>query len=118
MSNIALDKEAQWPDVEVTSELEKIVIYSNILTTIKCLIKVPSKLYFVIYSALFVVDGGCSNWSNWTECSLTCGGGTREKHRTCDNPEPQNGGKDCDGLGESVTENCNLDPCPGKPLNK
>lgn len=36
------------------------------------------------------VDGG---WTDWSSCHCPGGFETRE----CSNPEPQNGGKDCDG---------------------
>ncbi|EDO41039.1 predicted protein, partial [Nematostella vectensis] len=59
------------------------------------------------------VNGGYSAWSKWTECSVTCGGGTRQRERSCTNPEPSNGGRDCLHLGESEeTEACNKDACP------
>jgi len=49
------------------------------------------------------VDG---DWSTWSECSATCGGGTQS--RSCNNPVPSNGGKDCVGEG---TRACNTDDC-------
>lgn len=50
------------------------------------------------------VDG---NWGAWTfgPCSVTCGYGSRTKTRSCDNPAPAHGGKDCSGK-DSDTESC------------
>eukprot|EP00105_Crassostrea_gigas_P005928 XP_011419685.1 PREDICTED: coadhesin isoform X2 [Crassostrea gigas] len=57
------------------------------------------------------VDGNFSDWGAWTMCSVTCGGGTRMRSRTCTNPSPQFGGKECsDESGQS--ENCNNISCP------
>jgi hypothetical protein len=55
------------------------------------------------------VNGGYSQWSN---CSATCGGGTQT--RTCTNPTPANGGADCSTLGPS-SQACNTQACP-KPV--
>nr|KAI8748409.1 A disintegrin and metalloproteinase with thrombospondin motifs 12 [Biomphalaria glabrata] len=57
------------------------------------------------------VDGGWSAWpTHWSECSRTCGGGIRTKVRTCDNPKPRFGGKECEG--ESIKTNlCNVKAC-------
>ena len=58
----------------------------------------------------FVVDGVWKEWTTWSECSLTCGGGERRRSRSC--IPPLHGGKDCDGPSMNV-EACNEQPCPG-----
>ena len=57
------------------------------------------------------VDGGLTEWSEFGACDKTCGGGVQKRTRTCSNPAPANGGKNCDGLLEE-TRACNSDPCP------
>ena len=56
------------------------------------------------------------DFSDWTTCSVSCGGGSHMRTRVCDSPAPQYGGEDCtvDGSADSETESCNSDPCPGK----
>ncbi|XP_078693729.1 uncharacterized protein LOC144923237 [Branchiostoma floridae x Branchiostoma belcheri] len=51
------------------------------------------------------VDGGWTDWSPWSACSVTCGVGTKTRDRTCTNPAPANGGADCDGLDQE-TQDC------------
>ncbi|XP_019636987.1 PREDICTED: SCO-spondin-like [Branchiostoma belcheri] len=64
------------------------------------------------------IDGG---WSDWVdgECSVTCDDGEMTQTRTCDDPEPANGGAECtleDGITTGLTEDravsCNLGDCP------
>ncbi|XP_053325662.1 hemicentin-1 [Spea bombifrons] len=57
------------------------------------------------------VDGKWSIWSSWTPCSLSCGGGLRQRTRECSNPAPQNGGHSCEG-NALEHELCNADLCP------
>ena len=63
------------------------------------------------------MDGGYSPWSNYSICTVTCGGGTQIRNRPCDNPNPQNGGKNCSQIGDpEESRACNVLPCPGKCL--
>ncbi|XP_072038771.1 coadhesin-like isoform X1 [Amphiura filiformis] len=56
------------------------------------------------------IDGGWSDWIGWTDCSVTCGEGMKTKTRTCTNPAPANGGRDCNG--ESNKEKtCDMGSC-------
>ncbi|KAG8556198.1 hypothetical protein GDO81_017962 [Engystomops pustulosus] len=57
------------------------------------------------------VDGKWSVWGSWTSCSLSCGGGLRQRFRECSNPAPQYGGHKCEGK-EYENEFCNGDLCP------
>ena len=49
------------------------------------------------------VDGG---WSDFSSCSVSCGGGTQT--RSCTNPAPENGGAACSGPG---SQSCNTQAC-------
>ena len=65
----------------------------------------------------FSVDGEWSSWSSWSTCEVTCGGGIIIRTRTCDDPEPSNGGEDCVGSAIEVDE-CNMQECEGKYSHK
>ena len=58
------------------------------------------------------LDGGWSDFGEWSECSVpTCRGGTQTRTRTCTNPVPNRGGADCQG--QSIeTKDCNFLFCP------
>ncbi|CAH3173411.1 unnamed protein product [Porites lobata] len=59
------------------------------------------------------IDGNYTEWTTWSDCSETCGGGSKTRTRTCTNPLPQHSGKNCSKLGPaSQTVNCSTDPCP------
>ncbi|XP_019616633.1 PREDICTED: sushi, von Willebrand factor type A, EGF and pentraxin domain-containing protein 1-like, partial [Branchiostoma belcheri] len=58
-----------------------------------------------------VVNGGWGEWTEWSPCSATCGNGTHQRWRQCNNPPPKEDGKDCAGPStESGT--CRLQDCP------
>ncbi|RUS91461.1 hypothetical protein EGW08_000785, partial [Elysia chlorotica] len=57
------------------------------------------------------IDGGEGEWSEWSSCTVTCGGGTRNRQRACDNPTPSLGGQECAGAMAEVEE-CNNTTCP------
>ncbi|OQR79387.1 hypothetical protein BIW11_05769 [Tropilaelaps mercedesae] len=42
-------------------------------------------------------DGSWSSWGSWSECSSRCGRGQRTRSRSCTNPPPRHGGRDCPG---------------------
>ncbi|XP_067671402.1 A disintegrin and metalloproteinase with thrombospondin motifs 3-like isoform X2 [Haliotis asinina] len=56
------------------------------------------------------VHGRWGYWSSWTPCSAECGVGLRYRSRTCDNPRPKYGGRDCEGgkdeMGTCLNEKC------------
>ena len=63
-------------------------------------------------SYLTVVDCQLSTWSEWVDCSVTCGGGTQLRSRLVAQAA-QNGGSQCGGsLVESQI--CNNQSCLGK----
>jgi len=59
-----------------------------------------------VFNLMFsqIKDGG---WSDWGECSKTCGSGSQD--RSCTNPAPGQGGLDCSG---DNSQDCNTQPCP------
>ena len=63
------------------------------------------------YVVLPLVDGVWSNYSPWSECSVTCGSGIRSRSRTC--TPPRYGGKDCEGSTTEM-EVCLKSDCIGK----
>ena len=60
-----------------------------------------------------IVDGQWCNWSPFSDCSVTCGGGEMTRTRYCNSPVPENGGADCEG-SDTDTASCGEDNCPGE----
>lgn len=57
-----------------------------------------------------VINGGWSDWSAWSTCSMPCGVSHRKRKRFCTNPEPKFNGKPC--KGENVEfEQCKMLKC-------
>ncbi|XP_059141737.1 uncharacterized protein LOC131929503 isoform X2 [Physella acuta] len=66
------------------------------------------------YKGLFctekIINGGWSNWTDWSVCPVTCDGGVISRYRTCNNPTPDPSGVPCSG-NANETKPCNVDPC-------
>lgn len=55
-----------------------------------------------------LVDGTWNQWTEWSLCSTTCGGGVRERFRSCTRPD--HGGQTCPGDSKE-TDQCNTEFC-------
>ncbi|XP_077993473.1 A disintegrin and metalloproteinase with thrombospondin motifs 18-like [Glandiceps talaboti] len=62
------------------------------------------------------VNGGWSDFTDFKECSRTCGGGVMYKERKCSNPRPQYGGQFCEGESR-VYSMCNIQDCPSSEID-
>ncbi|XP_078611401.1 uncharacterized protein LOC144881901 isoform X2 [Branchiostoma floridae x Branchiostoma japonicum] len=63
------------------------------------------------------VDGGYSEWSPWSACSLTCGDGTQSRNRVCTNPAPSHGGQVCTGP-DREEKACEMTRCPDNDVEQ
>ena len=59
------------------------------------------------------VDGGWSEWSQWSICENMCGGSVVSRNRTCDNSSPRGNGTDCKGKAIETKLECAW-PCESK----
>ncbi|KAJ7381538.1 hypothetical protein OS493_040629 [Desmophyllum pertusum] len=62
------------------------------------------------FAGLCPVDGNYTQWTAWSTCSATCGNGTHIRYRSCINPPPSNGGRDCLGP-RNETQQCLIELC-------
>ncbi|XP_072324712.1 LOW QUALITY PROTEIN: SCO-spondin [Scyliorhinus torazame] len=60
---------------------------------------------------LCAVNGDWSDWTPWSDCSTSCGGGNQHRFRFCTNPPTSGNGLPCIGPEEDVTP-CNIQQCP------
>lgn len=81
-----------------------------------------SEVFVIWLWSLFIVASEWSSfksWSEWTHCSRSCGGGTRERirYRNCTKPRHVHGDKNCTGLDKDIIfEDCNTNICTSKYL--
>ena len=72
-------------------------------------VSLHQRLLFLFIASHPPVYGG---WSAWIDHGC-CDSGTRRKSRTCTNPSPKHGGRQCTG-SRYLTASCNMGCCPGK----
>lgn len=68
---------------------------------------------FVIWQYFIAVDGGFTEWSQWSLCDNPCGGSVVNRTRTCANPTPSLDGKPCTGATVQTKMEC-VGPCPSR----
>ena len=95
----------------MTGPKETVLCWLFYTSDIPMYVTFRSKLDFDFAFSIFVGDGGWSDFGDWGECSVSCGGGIQERIRTCTNPPPALGGKDCDGDSKEERK-CNTEACP------
>ncbi|XP_052093571.1 uncharacterized protein LOC127729739 [Mytilus californianus] len=61
-----------------------------------------------------IVHGNWGSWINSSDCSVSCGGGSRKRTRYCNDPSPDANGIDCAGSNTSQSI-CNTHDCPVCP---
>lgn len=57
-----------------------------------------------------MVDGGWTDYGDWSKCDAECGPGQMTAVRTCTSPVPKAGGKQCEGAAV-LTKECTLKEC-------
>ena len=57
-----------------------------------------------------IVNGGFSNWTEWSICDRPCGNGLRTRRRYCNNPVPALNGLECNGT-DIMTVPCFMQNC-------
>lgn len=65
----------------------------------------------LVIGLFIAVNGSWSTWTDWSPCTESCGAGTRQKTRLCDNPVPLFGGAQCQGTFNEI-ESCSVATCP------
>ena len=62
---------------------------------------------------VILVDGGYTEWSQWSLCDNPCGGSIVNRTRACTNPTPTSDGQPCSGAAFETKLSC-ISPCPSK----
>ena len=62
---------------------------------------------------LLLVHGNWSDWASWSSCTVTCGSGKHNRTRTCTEPSPAYGGKQCVGDAYEIDDCSAGVRCPG-----
>lgn len=104
--------------VQETTEKQQIVFQKSVQVSLRSNSKTIKWFKHFFLSTLLEffplkVDGVWNGWMQWSECTVSCGYGTRNRSRTCKGPYYK--GKECDGPKDE-TESCNAFSCPGRRI--
>lgn len=95
-----------------------LIFFSYHRTTNKrnsCTVLEKTCVALIQFSFPFTVNGGYTEWNNWSPCSVSCGKGIKTRQRFCTNPEPAYGGVGCGHLGSAEESlQCYDVNCPSK----
>ena len=70
----------------------------------------------VVYCTLIfmvLVNGGLTEWSEWGRCDKLCENGKQRRHKTCTDPKPRCGGRQCD-TSVTIEDERPCMYCPGE----
>jgi hypothetical protein len=95
-----------WYPLPTLTSIE--VLYTSSLDTSS---RVFSSSLTVSFNCI-LVHGEWSDWGNWSSCSVSCGEGRQLRFRSCTNPKPQHGGRDCRGPREDQRACIDKARCP------
>jgi len=84
------------------------VLITRRITTFLGVIGVALVLYTVY---VLTTPGQFTQWTNWSECSVSCGRGVNIRTRSCTAPTPGPFGLDCEGP-KTERKDCEEKPCP------
>ena len=71
---------------------------------------------FSILDVGYQLQGRWNDWSDWTQCTKTCGKGTKKRTRSCGSKPKENGGFPCEGP-RTQWNVCNTNVCIGNENN-
>lgn len=75
--------------------------------------------YIKMYNVTcWLVNGGWSLWGQFSECSVTCNGGTKFRTRICNNPTPDPEGIACNTSEATEILPCSEQQCPSKNVHQ
>ena len=83
----------------------------HILIPVNCIVLFLNFVFVSYLLGLGIVDCRWSMFSEWSQCSKSCGWGVKKSERKIIQIS-SHGGKDCEGQA-TRTEKCNNQPCAG-----
>ena len=103
-------KDCRGDQVQVANCTGRYLQQTSLCTTIDMYLPLIIYSYF----SSLTVNGGWTEWSDWSGCSATCDVGMMTRKRSCTNPAPQFGGRVCVGADRDEQYCHDNPPCPGR----